>query len=86
MSEQKPRELWVESMQYDFGVWKSVVTNDPQTTDVVLSDCVHFIEKSAYDALAERLREAEAALSDYVAEKGLRHKAQSYYAKYDGDE
>lgn len=37
-------------------------------------------------ALAERLREAEAVLSDYVVNKGLSHKAQSYYAKYDGDE
>ncbi len=84
MSEEKPREFWLCDNTDNSG-W-TVDTEYSHKNHFGSVNVFHVIEKSAYDALAERLREAEAVLSDYVAVKGLSHKAQSYYAKYDRDE
>lgn len=60
MNEEKPREFWLCDNTDNSG-W-SVDTEYSHKNHFGSVNVFHVIEKSAYDALAERLREAEAAL------------------------
>ncbi len=62
MSDQKPREFWIEGNPISIGL--HIAANHPFKGTPVC-EAIHVIEKSAYDELQEKLRIATETLKSY---------------------